>query len=156
MLGKGRIVLLIVLFPVVLLMAFLGIGIAAFATGAPGGGTAAALLLGLGLVLSAGVVLGVVLRPLPATSRRTAIVVGTVFLATGGSALLCAVALPGVSSALRSGLLAPLFLPLFSPLGLALTVVLGTALLVASLTGRTSPGRVTPLRHSGPRDPPPG
>lgn len=140
----GRSVLTIALAPVVLMLAAYGTVFAAVAT-------LPWLLLGLALVLSAGGLLGVILRPTPASSRPGAIAAGSVFLGIGTLGLVCAIAFPTASVALRSGLLAPLF----SPWGMGLALVLGTALLVARRGEPEYPDQGTLLRHTGSRDPPP-
>lgn len=148
---NGRVVIVIVIAPVVLMLAWLGAGIAALATG-DGAAAVPGFLLGLALVVSGGVLLGLVLRPLPAALRRRSRVAGFGCLGAAGVGLFSAVTLPAVSVALRSGLLAPVF----SPLGMALAVVLGTAFLVA---GRAADEFMVParrMRETGPRDPPPG
>lgn len=149
MTNTGRTVLALLVSPIVLILTVWGTGIAAFSASE---GAAFGAVLGLALLMSAGALLGMVLGPLPATSRRRSLMVAAMFLGIALIGLACAAAAPVVSAALRSGPLAAVF----SPLAMALSLVIGVALLVARRPGHTVREAATPLRHTGSRDPPPG
>lgn len=133
MTSEGRALLHLALLPVVALLAVFGTGIATFASGDPDG--LPSFLLGLAMVLLAGLLLGVILRPLPVSSRRRWQVAGFGCLGVGVLGLVSAAALPAVSAVLRSG---PLQI-VFSPWGMALCLVAGVALPFAARDGPVSP-----------------
>lgn len=129
MTSHGRTLVRLALLPVVVVLFLYGTLVATFATGVPDG--LPWLVLGLIMMTSAGVLLGLLLRPVPASSRRRWRVVGVAGLVVGVLGLLSAAGPPPVSAVLRWPPLAVVFSPWIVMLGL----LMGIALPVAA-TGR--------------------